>query len=131
MNCRIIPLALVPLMLVMARGQELTYEPDLSWKAPPAAAAKTNPLTGNPSAAGGGRKLFLRNCAECHGNETAGTGRAPGLHLAPVQEQSDGALFWKITNGNLGRGMPVWSRLPEAQRWQLVLFLRSLRRTGS
>jgi hypothetical protein len=31
-------------------------------------------------------------------------------------EQSDGALFWKITNGNPDRGMPSFSKLPELQR---------------
>jgi len=50
--------------------------------------------------------------------------------LPLVQQQSDGALFWKITNGNLGRGMPSFSALPEAQRWQLVLFLRRLTGAG-
>jgi hypothetical protein len=47
--------------------------------------------------------------------------------LPVVQSQSDGALFWKITNGNPDRGMPSFSRLPELQRWQLVLYIRSLR----
>ena len=28
--------------------------------------------------------------------------------------------------GDLGHGMPSWSNLPEAQRWQLVAYLRSI-----
>jgi len=52
---------------------------------------------------------------------------AADLQLTKVQEQSDGALFWKITNGNPDRGMPSFSRLPELQRWQLVLYLRRLK----
>jgi hypothetical protein len=40
-------------------------------------------------------------------------------------------LFWKITNGNTDRGMPSFSKLPELQRWQLVLYLRTLRRVGA
>ena len=52
----------------------------------------------------------------------------PGvLQLPAVQQQSDGTLFWKITNGNPDRGMPSFSRLPELQRWQLVLYLRTLK----
>jgi len=49
------------------------------------------------------------------------------FHLPVVQQQSDGTLFWKITNGNAGRGMPSFSKLPELQRWQLVLYIRNLK----
>jgi len=55
---------------------------------------------------------------------------AADLQLPVVQSQSDGALFWKITNGNPDRGMPSFSRLPELQRWQLVLYLRTLQSAG-
>ena len=44
--------------------------------------------------------------------------------------KKDGTLFWKITNGNAPKGMPSFSRLPELQRWQLVLFLRRLKTMG-
>ena len=44
-----------------------------------------------------------------------------------VQAQTDGELFWKITNGKADGKMPSFSRLPELQRWQLVLYLRALR----
>jgi hypothetical protein len=48
------------------------------------------------------------------------------LQLAIVQQQSDGTLFWKITNGNARHGMPSFSKLPELERWQLVLYIRTL-----
>jgi hypothetical protein len=32
-----------------------------------------------------------------------------------------------LTNGGVRRGVPVWSKLFEAQRWQLVAYLKSLR----
>jgi hypothetical protein len=35
-------------------------------------------------------------------------------------------LFWVLTNGVVMRGMPVWSKLPEPERWQIVTFLKSL-----
>lgn len=121
-------LVFAPLFLFAAVSQKSAYTPDAAWKAPPEAAARKNPLADNPDAVRGGRKLFLRNCSECHGKDGRGCERAPDLHLEVVQKQSGGELFWKITNGNSGRGMPAWSRLPEAQRWQLVLFLRTLPR---
>ncbi|HZR28068.1 MAG TPA: c-type cytochrome [Terriglobales bacterium] len=113
-------------LAAIAAGQNLTYRQDPNWQPPQAAAARSNPLAQNSGAAGGGRKLFLRECSECHGQEGSGRKRAADLLLPQVQKQSDGALFWKITNGNDRHGMPSFSRLPELQRWQLVLYLRQL-----
>ena len=110
-------------------GQNSSYEPDYKWHAPHKAAMRRNPLPASTEITGGGQKLFLIHCAECHQADGRGMAEkhSADLRHAIVQSQSDGALFWKITNGNLGRGMPSFSRLPEKQRWQLVLFLRTLR----
>jgi len=110
-------------------AQNLLYWPDPTWRAPESVAAKPNPLADNLRAAAGGKKLFMRNCAECHGKDGTGVPKkhSADLQLPVVQEETDGALFWKITNGNTGRGMPSFSKLPDLERWQLVLFVRSLR----
>ena len=112
--------------VALAVAQNTAYQPDLGWTPPAQAAARRNPLAQKTAAAAGGRKLFQRNCSECHGEDGRGIKNAADLRLPVVQEQTDGALFWKISSGNQARGMPAWSRLPEAQRWQLVLFLRTL-----
>jgi mono/diheme cytochrome c family protein len=116
-------------LLASAIGQNLSYQPDPNWRAPEEAAARPNPLAQRPQAVAGGKKLFLRNCAECHNQDGAGIVKkhAADLQLAVVQGQSDGSLFWKITNGNPDRGMPSFSKLPELERWQLVLYLRMLK----
>jgi hypothetical protein len=31
-----------------------------------------------------------------------------------------------LTNGVVWHGMPVWSKLPEPERWQIVTFIESL-----
>jgi mono/diheme cytochrome c family protein len=114
-----------------APAQNVSYQPDPRWTPPARAVQRVNPLARKPAAVTGGRKLFLRECAACHGGDGGGIKNAADLDLPVVQNQTDGALFWKITSGNPGRGMPAWSRLPESQRWQLVLFLRTLgRRPG-
>jgi mono/diheme cytochrome c family protein len=110
-------------------GQNTAYQQDPNWRAPQEATARTNPLARKPEAAAGGRKLFHRNCTECHGEDGSGLTKkhAADLQLPVVQDQTDGTLFWKITNGNVDRGMPSFSRLPDLQRWQLVLYLRTLK----
>jgi mono/diheme cytochrome c family protein len=110
-------------------GQNTAYQQDQSWHAPQDAGARTNPLAHKPEAAAGGQKLFHRNCTECHGEDGSGLTKkhAADLQLPVVQDQSDGTLFWKITNGNVDRGMPSFSKLPAMQRWQLVLHLRMLK----
>ena len=113
-------------------AQNTSYQQDPKWQVPADAAGKLNPLAQKPEATAGGKKLFQRNCVECHGATGAGVEKkhAADLQLSAVQQQSDGALYWKITNGNTDRGMPSFSRLPELQRWQLVLYLRTLKPTS-
>jgi len=95
-------------------------------KAPAKAAARQNPLESDPEAVAGGAKLFERHCAECHGANADGGKKGPSLRAEEVQQASPGTLFWVLSNGVVRRGMPVWSRLPEPQRWQLVTYIKSL-----
>ena len=119
------------LIVPMVLAQNQNYQQDPNWRAPAEAVEKKNPLAERLELAAGGRKLFTRNCVECHGKSGEGLKKAADLQLPKVQEESDGALFWKITNGNPDRGMPSFSRLPELQRWQIVLYLRQLKPADS
>jgi mono/diheme cytochrome c family protein len=106
-------------------GSTDTYEP--LTRVPRKAAVRRNPLEGDPDAVAAGANLFRQHCAECHGEMAEGGRKAPSLLADPVQEATPGTLFWILTNGVVRRGMPVWSKLPEPQRWQLVSYLKSLR----
>jgi mono/diheme cytochrome c family protein len=85
-----------------------------------------HPLENDLEAVAAGKKLFLRHCAECHGNTAGGRNKAPNLRAEEVQHATAGTLFWILTNGVVRRGMPVWSKLPEPERWQIVTFIKSL-----
>jgi mono/diheme cytochrome c family protein len=95
-------------------------------KAPEKYRAKTNPLEKDPEAVAAGKVLFEEHCAECHGENALGSKKAPSLRAKEVQEAPPGTLFWILTNGVVRKGMPVWSKLPEPQRWQLIRFIKSL-----
>ncbi len=95
-------------------------------KAPRKSVSRRNPLETDPDAVAAGGKLFAMHCAECHGEMAQGGKKAPSLLAPEVQQAAPGALFWLLTNGVVRHGMPVWSKLPEPQRWQLVSFIKSL-----
>ena len=99
-------------------------------KAPKKAAARRNPLQDDPDAVAGGAKLFALHCAECHGEMAEGYKKAPSLMADEVQQSTPGTLFWLLSNGVVRRGMPVWSKLPEPQRWQIVSYIKSLAPAG-
>jgi mono/diheme cytochrome c family protein len=98
-------------------------------KAPRKAVARRNPLESDPDAVAAGANLYDQHCAECHGEMAEGGKKGPSLRAYPVQQAAPGTLFWILTNGVVRRGMPVWSKLPEPQRWQLVSYLKSLNPT--
>jgi hypothetical protein len=52
--------------------------------------------------------------------------KAPSLRAPEVQNATPGQIFWILTNGVVRKKMPVWSKLPEPERWQLVSYIKSL-----
>ena len=74
-------------------------------------------------------RCALRAKAAQAGDGVAAAGLQPkpmDWSSAAVQSDTDGELFWKITNG---RGsMPAWRQLPETERWQVVNYIRTLKK---
>ena len=104
-----------------------------AWNAPASANQLKNPLAGNTSGLKNAKILYISNCAPCHGNTGKGDGIAaaalkpkPADHTsAAVQQETDGSLFWKMTEGHTP--MPTYKQtLTDNQRWQLVNYIRSL-----
>ena len=101
------------------------------WKAPASAKATKNPLDQATGLKLGG-PLFQENCAICHGKAGKGDGEAAAamnprpkpLGDKAVQAQTDGELFWKISEGR--EAMPGWKSISEKERWALVHHIRSL-----
>ncbi len=131
---KLMPFFLVVFAISLAFAQRLeseqrkhtlsTYE--ALAEAPQKARSRTNPFEGNPRQATAGGKLFAQHCSQCHGPKAGGTTHGPSLMSAEVQQATPGTIFWVLTNGVVRRGMPVWSKLPEQERWQIVTFLRSI-----
>ena len=112
-------------MLLAILASRSTFADSLQ-NAPSKMAALRNPYEYESTAVRAGGKLFRYHCAKCHGPDGNGSRSAPSLRSPSVQGSEAGALFWFLTNGDLKRGMPSWSRLPEQRRWQLVSYLKVL-----
>jgi mono/diheme cytochrome c family protein len=111
------------------KNGKLVYAPLA--EVPEQARARQNPLEKDPDAVAAGGKLFQQHCVECHGMKAEGTKRGPSLLKEEVRQATPGMLFWILTNGVVRHGMPVWSKLPEPERWQIVAFLTSFRAQGT
>jgi mono/diheme cytochrome c family protein/peroxiredoxin len=78
-----------------------------------------------------GMTTYQEHCATCHGATGAGNGTTShppsDLRLPPASRRHAGELFWLVTHGMPGRGMPDFGgRLSEAQRWNVINFIRVL-----
>ena len=105
------------------------------WVAPSSANELKNPVAGDAAALKEGKALYQSYCSPCHGEKGKGDGVAGGA-LSPkpanhssavVQSQSDGAIFWKLTEGR-GAMASYKAALTEKQRWSLVCFIRTLKK---
>jgi mono/diheme cytochrome c family protein len=115
-----------------------TDSTDGSWRAPARAVRKKNPVPANESSIAAGRKTYFEQCVDCHGSAGRGDGRcAKDLEPPPedlagpaVVEQSDGALFWKISEGRAP--MPAFEKLmSEEDRWNVINYVRTLTATSN
>ena len=104
-----------------------------SWQAPKSAKEINNPYAGNKIAAQKGQILYSKLCWTCHGKNGKGDGPA-AANLKPkpksfssveLQLQTDGELFWKLSNGK-GMMVPYKHSLNEEKRWQLINYIRIL-----
>ena len=108
------------------------------WVAPARAARKQNPVPADAKSVAQGKELFITGCLPCHGPTGRGDGPAasllerngkqihPGNLSDPkLWQQSDGAIFWKISEGRTP--MPAFQEaFSEEQRWQIVNYVRTL-----
>ena len=124
----------VVVLLVAAGSAVYAFLHPGPWVVPEEAKRVANPLKPSQADLLAARRLFLDKCAECHGDGGKGDGSQAKMYdpkpadltdAAHMNSVSDGELFYKISQGH--RPMPAFKkRYSDEQRWQLVLFIRSL-----
>jgi len=116
----------------------VTVNAQSKWVAPSTAKTIENPLKSSPDDIKAAKTVFTQMCVICHGAKGKGDGvAAAALKPKPanytskaVQDQTDGELFWKITNGNAPTAAMAAYKdiLTETQRWQLVSYIRTFKK---
>src|SRR6185369_1520652 len=101
------------------------------WDTPAWSDTLKNPFIHVSTAADSGKVIYMKICSVCHGTSGKGDGvAAAGLAVRPanhtadnVQLQTDGSLYYELTNGHAP--MPAYKTvLTDKQRWWLICFIR-------
>lgn len=127
-------LALLVLTLIFSGFATVSAEDKpKDWKAPRRAARKKNPEKATAASIAAGKRTFQKECVSCHGAKGKGDGAAAkdfkikprDLTSAVIAKQSDGTLFWKITNGRAPM-TAFKTLLTEKKRWQVINYIKTL-----
>lgn len=107
----------------------LKREAEAAKTAAPAEPLGENPYETDPKAIAEGQRIYVENCAGCHGRTLKGE-VGPDLtdHLA--YGETDGAMYESIAGGRPG-GMPGFeSQLGRDRIWRVLAYVDSVREGG-
>lgn len=138
-NLRLRKLLFLSLLVLICASILIAIYQNREWKIPEEAKRRQNPIQSSPAALASARAIYLDKCAQCHGDTGKGDGPdAPLYYPSPTSlidaghmaSLTDGEIFYQISQGR--KPMPAFQkRLTEEQRWELVLFVRSLSTSAS
>lgn len=125
--------SVVFLMVITATSHSVSAQEKSQdgWRVSPRKAKIINPIPADDASLALGKKIYQRECLECHGETGKGDGpeasdleKTVGDFTDPkMREQSDGAIFWKIGTGR--RPMPGFKKLlTDEERWHVINYIR-------
>ena len=130
------PITLLFLFVGMLGFYILTaFQDKKPWIVPDKYAKTSNPNAANAASIKEGKDLWVTHCQSCHGKSGKGDGtkavqlktEAGNFTLPATQKQSDGALFYKTSEG---RGdMPSFKKkISDAENiWSLINYMRTFK----
>jgi mono/diheme cytochrome c family protein len=108
-------------------------EPAPENKTPAEAAGRVNPVKPTQESLAKGKKLYVIDCAMCHGKDGDGKGDMASdmknvtdfTNPDAMKDRTDGELFYVIRNGR-GEMPPEGDRAKDDEIWNMVNYIRSL-----
>ena len=132
-------ISIIAVILIGLMAASFTYKANQAkkpWLVPDAAKNKKNAVASNAKSIADGKVLWNTHCKSCHGAKGLGDGTTaaqlktePGnFSKAEAQAESDGAFFYKISEGR--DDMPSFKKkIPDTDDiWNLVNFMRTLKK---
>jgi len=131
------PLVLLSLLFLgfalwAQKDQPPAKTPGPESKVPPADAARVNPVKPTEESLAKGKKMYVIDCAMCHGKDGDGKGdMASDMKnvtdfTAPdaMKNRTDGELFYVIRKGK-GEMPPEGDRVKDDELWNMVNYIRA------
>ena len=136
MKKKIIAIITISGILFLGSGFRMFQEEPKPWPVPDKNAKMSNPLKSDAETLKTGKDVWVKHCQSCHGKQGKGDGSkaaqlktAPGdFSTASFHTQSDGAIYYKTTEGR--DDMPAFKKkIPdEEERWAVVTYLRTFKK---
>ena len=129
-------LPILGIIVIFITTASFTFFQTKPWNVPADKAKLANAVKADASSIAAGKVLWSQHCTSCHGKAGLGDGtKAAQLETTPpdfskalVQGESDGALFFKTSEG---RGdMPSFKKkIPDPEDiWNLVNYMRTFKK---
>ncbi len=104
------------------------------YKIPPQDAARVNPVKPTEESLAKGKKMYLIDCAMCHGDKGDGKGDMASdiknvtdfTNPDALKNRTDGELFYIIRKGKGDNMPPEGDRAKDDDIWNMVNYIRSL-----
>jgi mono/diheme cytochrome c family protein len=129
-------ITLMMLIVVFITTASFTLLQTKPWNVPADKAKAVNPVKSDASSIASAKTLWSQHCASCHGKTGLGDGTKaaqlettpPDFSKAGTQNQSDGSLFYKTSEGR--DDMPSFKKKISDQEdiWNLVNYMRTFKK---
>ena len=106
------------------------------WPVPDKYNNMPNPVKADAASVNAGKAIWVKHCQSCHGKSGKGDGTKaaeldtkPGdFTMASVQAETDGAFFYKITEGR--KDMPSFKKkIPDEEDiWNVINYIRTFKK---
>ncbi len=129
-------LPILGIIVIFITTASFTFFQTKPWNVPADKAKLANAVKADASSIAAGKVLWSQHCTSCHGKAGLGDGTKaaqlettpPDFSKAVVQGQSDGALFFKTSEGR--DDMPSFKKkIPDQEDiWNLVNYMRTFKK---